>query len=121
MKMRKFCVAVMLSGAAIGVIASAQAQGLTREQVRQQLIEAQENGLSYVTDASYPDISPIYQNQVAHTRAMRARDTAMGPQSEGTVESGSAETLPAKTATNMPPSRNECVGPASFCNIYFGN
>ncbi|BBQ02363.1 hypothetical protein BSFA1_74910 (plasmid) [Burkholderia sp. SFA1] len=121
MKMRKFCVAVMLSGATIGVIASAQAQGLTREQVRQQLIEAQKNGLSYVTDASYPDVSPIYQNQVARMRAMHARDTAMGPQSDGTVESGKAETLPARTAINMPPSRNECVGPASFCNIYFGN
>ncbi|WP_167569278.1 DUF4148 domain-containing protein [Caballeronia grimmiae] len=119
--MRKFVATVLLSSVAFGVIANVHAQGLTREQVRQQLIEAQKNGLSYITDASYPDISPIFQNRLEQQRAMEARDSAMGSQSDGAVESGRAAPPPAITAARTPPSRNDCVGPAGFCNPYFGN
>ncbi len=32
--------------------------------VYRELIEAQQNGLDYVTDASYPDVSPVFAHQV---------------------------------------------------------
>jgi len=43
---------------------SAFAQSKTRAQVYQELIEAQQNGLNYVTDTSYPDVNPIFASQV---------------------------------------------------------
>ena len=44
---------------------SAFAQSKTRADVYQELIEAQQNGLNYVTDASYPDVNPIFTAQAA--------------------------------------------------------
>ena len=58
--------ALLTVSAAVLVSSSAFAQGLTRAEVRQQLVEAQQNGSEYVTDASYPDVSPAFQNQLAH-------------------------------------------------------
>ena len=40
------------------------AQGKTRAEVYQELIQAQQNGLDYVTDASYPDVSPVFAHMV---------------------------------------------------------
>ena len=41
------------------------AQSRTRAEVYQELIEAQQNGLNYVTDTSYRDVNPIFAAQVA--------------------------------------------------------
>ncbi|WP_341319100.1 DUF4148 domain-containing protein [Paraburkholderia sp. IMGN_8] len=40
------------------------AQAKTRAEVYQELIEAQQNGLNYVTDTSYPEVNPIFAAQV---------------------------------------------------------
>lgn len=47
---------------------SAFAQSKTRAQVYQELIDAQQNGLNYVTDTSYPEVNPIYTAQVARMK-----------------------------------------------------
>ncbi|CAH2791731.1 MAG: FIG00462377: hypothetical protein [uncultured Paraburkholderia sp.] len=52
------------------------AQGKTRAQVYQELIEAQQNGLDYVTDASYPDVSPVFAHQVEQHKEALAAETA---------------------------------------------
>jgi hypothetical protein len=44
------------------------AQSKTRAEVYQELIEAQQNGLNYVTDTSYPDVNPIFAAQVARMK-----------------------------------------------------
>jgi hypothetical protein len=44
------------------------AEGKTRAQVYQELIEAQQNGLDFVTDTSYPDVNPIFANVVAQRK-----------------------------------------------------
>jgi hypothetical protein len=85
--------ALLTLSAAVLVSSSAFAQGLTRSEVRQQLVEAQQNGSEYVSNASYPDIPPVFQN---HAGAPRAR---LG-------------------GTQAPEA---CVGPVSFCNIYSGS
>ncbi|MEC5408572.1 DUF4148 domain-containing protein [Paraburkholderia sp. MPAMCS5] len=52
---------------------SAFAQGKTRAEVYQELIEAQQNGLNYVTDASYPDVNPVFAKMVEqHKQALAA-------------------------------------------------
>ncbi|WP_310632230.1 DUF4148 domain-containing protein [Paraburkholderia sp.] len=94
--------------ACVGVSASASAQALTREQVREQLIEAQANGSRFVTDASYPDVSPVFAQQVAHspTASPAAQPSGMGAPMQGTSDTGAPRTV--------------CVGPMSFCNLYTG-
>jgi hypothetical protein len=47
---------------------SAFAQGKTRAQVYQELIQAQQNGLDYVTDTSYPEVNPMFAQQVAQMK-----------------------------------------------------
>ncbi|HEY3596881.1 MAG TPA: DUF4148 domain-containing protein [Paraburkholderia sp.] len=44
------------------------AQEKTRAEVYQELIQAKQNGLDFVTDASYPDVNPIYKETVAHLK-----------------------------------------------------
>jgi hypothetical protein len=65
---------------AVFASSSAFAQGKTRAEVYQELIEAQQNGLNYVTDTSYPEVSPIFAQQVEHRKeaALAANQVASG-------------------------------------------
>jgi hypothetical protein len=120
---RKIVGITLLFCASFASLSVANAKGLTREQVVQQLIDAQQNGSMYVTDASYPDVSPIYQQQVDQLRAAHARKSTsgIGPQSSGTTESGNVSESLAMSSNGEPASHDDCVGPVSFCKIYFGN
>jgi hypothetical protein len=100
-----------LSAAAL-ISTSAFAQGLTRAEVRQQLVEAQQNGSEYVTDASYPDVSPAYQSRFAKQQ--------QNTNAYGGVATGSSASAPRVPMTGSQ-SREACVGPVSFCNIYSGS
>jgi hypothetical protein len=65
-----------LSVAVLAASSSAFAQGKTRAEVYQELIEAQQNGLNYVTDASYPDVSPVFAHQVEQHKEALAAEAA---------------------------------------------
>ena len=60
-------IVIILSLAALAT-SNAFAQGKTRAEVYQELIEAQRNGLNFVTDTSYPDVNPMYAEQVARMK-----------------------------------------------------
>jgi type IV secretory pathway TrbL component len=98
----------LLVVALAGIAASASAEGLTRAQVRQQLIEAENNGLRYITDTSYPEVSPVFAQQAAHAKQQVADDVG------GAAASHDASASP----RGSDPS---CVGPVSFCSIYSGS
>jgi purine nucleoside permease len=75
--MKKIAFAVL--SVAVLASSSAFAEGKTRAQVYQELIEAQQNGLNYVTDSSYPEVSPLYAQQVArlqHQAAVASANTS---------------------------------------------
>ncbi|CAB3765384.1 hypothetical protein GQ57_14930 [Burkholderia sp. MSh2] len=97
-----------------GVATQASAQALTRAQVTQQLIDAENQGLRFVTDTSYPDVSPLFRRQVEQM-PQRQAGTAVGRDPAASSEAGK----PAAMATH--PRAGACVGPASFCAIYFGS
>ncbi|WP_321877704.1 DUF4148 domain-containing protein [Paraburkholderia bannensis] len=109
MSIRRVLIATLVAAASVGAVTQASAQGLTREQVRQQLIDAEANGSRFVTDASYPDVSPVFAQQVAH-----AAPAATAPEA-----SGMGAPAVGKSDAGAPPVA--CVGPASFCNIYQGS
>ncbi|WP_374992458.1 DUF4148 domain-containing protein [Paraburkholderia sp. SARCC-3016] len=89
-------------------LSSAFAQAKTREQIRQELVQAENDGSRFVTDASYPDVSPMYQQQVAQMKAQHAHSDE-GSGNSGTSLSGRRAEKP-----------RACVGPVSYCNPYFG-
>ena len=64
--MKKIAFAVL--SVAVLASSSAFAEGKTRAQVYQELIEAQQNGLNYVTDSSYPDVSTVYAQEVSRLK-----------------------------------------------------
>ncbi|MBP0595810.1 DUF4148 domain-containing protein [Paraburkholderia sp. LEh10] len=96
-----------------GFASSAFAQEKTRAEVRQELIQAEQNGSQFVTDTSYPDVAPIYQQQVAHQKAAEDSE-GVGAGMAGTHASGSR-----MTGANA--GMSSCVGPVSYCTVYFGS
>jgi hypothetical protein len=72
--MKKIAFAVL--SVAVLASSSAFAEGKTRAQVYQELIEAQQNGLNYVTDSSYPDVSPVYAQEVSRLKQQAMASSA---------------------------------------------
>jgi len=107
MKANFFAKIVLPVCALAAVATNVSAHQLTRDEVRQELVQSINNGSRFVTDTSYPDVSPIFEQQVAQLRqANRA-------------ESNSKAGNPSpKQDENTP---EPCVGPVSFCNVYFGS
>ncbi|MBY4867845.1 DUF4148 domain-containing protein [Burkholderia anthina] len=97
-----------------GVATQASAQALTRAQVRQELIDAERHGMSLVTDASYPDVSPLFRRQVERMPWYRT-EAALGSEPAATSEAGRPAVAPSR------PGPVACVGPESFCRPYFGS
>jgi hypothetical protein len=86
--MKKIAFAVL--SVAVFASSSAFAEGKTRAQVYQELIEAQHNGLDYVTDTSYPDVSPVFAQQVARMKQQAQESSANNQMSVGVdVSNGS--------------------------------
>ncbi|WP_404935598.1 DUF4148 domain-containing protein [Paraburkholderia sp. DHOC27] len=99
--------------ASSGVFSNAFAQEKTRAEVRQELIQAENNGSRLVTDTSYPEVNPIYTQQAAQLK--QQSDTGVGAAMTGTHSSGERMAMPGTAAAAA------CVGPVSFCTPYFGS
>lgn len=117
MNVRKMLNLSVFVFASVGAVSVASAEGLTRAEVRQQLIDAETNGSRFVTDASYPDVSPGSAEQVARQKQEAG---GAGPGMSGSSDAGSAR-AGAHMATMGQRTRDTCVGPAGFCVPYFGN
>ena len=73
--MKKIAFAAV-SVAVLALSSSAFAQSKTRAEVYQELIQAEQNGLNYVTDTSYPEVSPVFAQQVAQHQEALAKEAA---------------------------------------------
>ena len=107
--------ALALAISSVVSITNASAHEKTRAEVRQELIDAQNNGLNFVTDASYPDVSRVYQNQVEHQKMLHS---GSGPATSGASDAGRKTDVPMDSSSH---GKDDCVGPAGFCNPYFGS
>ncbi|MCC8397022.1 DUF4148 domain-containing protein [Paraburkholderia sp. MMS20-SJTR3] len=122
----KLVIAIVLAGASIQTAFADPSFAKTRAQVYQELIEAQKNGwTAAVSDASYPEVARIYEHQYRKTSektatAATAATSGEGPEARGTSQSGAPK-------SGMPKSgraqirTDDCVGPVSYCNVYFGS
>lgn len=100
--------------ATAGIANSVSAQEKTRAEVRQELIQAENNGLRFVTDTSYPAVNPIYEQQVAHL--LPQADSSSGAPMGGSSAAGKA----AVSTIGSSGTPSACVGPVGFCSSYFG-
>jgi hypothetical protein len=100
--------------ATAGIANSASAQEKTRAEVRAELIQAENNGLRFVTDTSYPAVNPIFEQQVA--RLQSQTDSGSGSPMGGSSAAGSA----AVSTIGSSAAPSACVGPVSFCSPFFG-
>jgi hypothetical protein len=113
-KIQQVLIALTFAVSFAALSTNASAQGKTRAEVRQELIDAQNNGLNFVTDTSYPDVNPIYRQQVERLKMLRSGG---GTATAGTSDAGRKNDVPTGTTR----AKDDCVGPAGFCNPYFGS
>jgi hypothetical protein len=102
--------------ASAGIATSASAQEKTHAEVRLELIQAEAQGLRFVTDTSYPEVNPIFEQQVAR---LQLQNGGTGASMEGSSAAGKPATATATAASTAPAA--SCVGPAGFCSPYFGS
>jgi hypothetical protein len=109
----------MMLLASAGIASTASAQEKTRAEVRQELIQAENNGLRFVTDTSYPDVNPIFAQQAAQLK--QQSESGTGADMSGSSAAGQSEAA-GKVGTGQNRSAiPACVGPVSFCTPYFGS
>lgn len=99
--------------ASTGIFSNAYAQEKTRAEVRQELVQAENNGQRFVTDTSYPEVNPIFAQQAAKLR--QQNDTGVGAVMSGASGSGGMAAMRGTTGGES------CVGPVSFCTPFFGS
>ena len=98
---------------------------LTRAQVRADLIRLEQAGYnpSANDDVTYPadiqaaeaKVAAQDAEQQAATPQQQKSDSGMGAEMNGTSDSGH------KKQDTHPSNPSTCVGPVSFCNLYFGS
>ncbi|WP_233889865.1 DUF4148 domain-containing protein [Paraburkholderia flagellata] len=100
-----------------GFASAASAQDLTRAEVHADLVRVEQAGYnpSIGNDATYPaDIQAAEAKIAAQDNQSLANEAMGGTTMSGMSASGSH--LPAPSGTS-----SSCVGPASYCNIFFGS
>ena len=123
------CLVLAIGALASPVVSFAQStEPLTRAQVRAELIRLEETGYHVGTGdhTTYPAEIQAAESKIAAQDSQQAANNAApetqqeannavgGTTLNGTSAAGSYPHLPH-------PSPSSCVGPASYCNLFFGN
>lgn len=117
MKLKLAMTLSMILLASAGAVTQASAQEKARAEVRQELVQAEANGSRFVTDTSYPEINPIFSQQVAR---LKMNTSGEGPAMSGSTAAGHRASSKAPAQASIT-AMTACVGPAGFCTPYFGS
>jgi hypothetical protein len=123
-KIATLLVAAAALSAPVLSFAQSADQGLTRAQVRAELVQLEQAGYNPLTaaDSRYPeDIQVAEAKVVAESTANTASTTGTAHMNDavgGMSEYGKSDS--GKPMTHSTPAQ-ACVGPVSFCNIFFGS
>ncbi|KAF1064987.1 DUF4148 domain-containing protein [Burkholderia gladioli] len=119
--MKKSAMVLFAMAALVGpTLSFAQSTGaLTRAQVRAELIQLERAGYDPAggDDANYPEQLEAAEAKVAAQE--RGANQALGSEPATRSEAGLAKRRAPRLFAS-PGVRPSCVGPASFCDIYFG-
>lgn len=110
------CLAIAIGAIASPVLASAQSNApVTRAEVRADLVRIEQAGYNPAigSDPHYPDDIQAAEAKVAAEQHAATTDVGGSP-----ATGASASGMRVHTATHTP---SACVGPVSFCNVYFGS
>jgi hypothetical protein len=99
--------------ASTGIASNASAQENTRAEVRQDLVQAEDNGLRFVTDTSYPDVAPSLVPQVA--RLQRLGEGGMGGDMSSTSPAGTGAAGAGSTRVMSPPWPASVLSASARC------
>ncbi|MGF6812097.1 mitochondrial fission protein ELM1 [Paraburkholderia sp. Clong3] len=112
------CVVLAIGGLASPVLSFAQStEPVTRAQVRANLIRLEEAGyrVGDGDSTTYPAQIQAAELKISAQDSQQVANTAVG----GTTMNGTSAAGSAPHLSNLSPS--SCAGPASYCNIFFGN
>jgi type II secretory pathway pseudopilin PulG len=115
---------VLVSLAVVAAPAFAFAQGqnepLTRAQVKAELVQLEQAGYSPASgdDSNYPMDIQAAEAKVAAQQNMNETNQAYGGTHSGAAASGSMQR---NSWSAGKAGANTCVGPAGFCNPFFGS
>ena len=89
---------------------------LTRAQVRADLVRLEQAGYNpaRASDPNYPDDILAAEAKVAAEDAAASQQSGLGGVPGATTDSGN------KSSDTSSSHSDDCVGPVSYCNIYFG-
>ncbi|MGF6852497.1 DUF4148 domain-containing protein [Paraburkholderia sp. CI3] len=112
------CLVLASCALASPVVSFAQSTApVTRAQVRAELIRLEQAGY-HVGDGdhtTYPEQIQAAEAKIAAQDSQQAGNSDVGgTTTNGTAASGSVQHV-------SKPSPSSCVGPASYCNLFFGN
>ncbi|WP_233868436.1 DUF4148 domain-containing protein [Paraburkholderia adhaesiva] len=116
-KLAAFTLALSTIAAPALSFAQSNTAPITRAQVRAELIQLEQAGYNIAggEDANYPtDVQAAEAKVAAHSDAQQAVSAVGGVTSGSLSESGAPMQGPRVDGSR-------CVGPESFCTLYFGN
>ncbi|ABE35053.1 hypothetical protein DR64_6221 [Paraburkholderia xenovorans LB400] len=116
MKKALVCFALAAGALAAPVLSFAQSNApVTRAEVRADLVRLEQAGYnpSLADDADYPAAIQAAEAKVAAQDAPQTTQSSYG----GVAQTGSSSSGMRRHAT----SDSTCVGPVSFCNVFFGS
>jgi hypothetical protein len=91
-------------------------QSVTRDQVRAQMQQLEQAGYSPAnsSDTQYPANIQAAEATIAAQDSQQAGNNDIGGTTVGTSATGSVQHV-------SKPSPSSCVGPSSYCNLFFGH
>jgi hypothetical protein len=114
------CLAVAAGALAAPALSFAQSTApVTRAEVRADLVRLEKAGYQPAVgeDVNYPADIQAAEAKVAAQDSNKLTKDAVGGVAQTASASGSSTGKPARGAMNS----NACVGPVSYCNIFFGS
>jgi hypothetical protein len=116
MKKALVCLALAAGALTAPVLSFAQSNApVTRAEVRADLVRLEQAGYnpSVANDADYPASIQAAEAKVAAQDASQTTQSSYGGVAQnGTASSGMRKAMPTDSS---------CVGPVSFCNVFFGS
>jgi hypothetical protein len=101
------------------LIPLANAKDLTREEVKAELADL--HALGYRSTTDDPHYPRHVQEMMAKLHEQRAKERSQAGEQIIPGQKSHNDRMPAAPAADSTMDQEKCVGPASFCNPYFGS
>ncbi|WP_144141269.1 DUF4148 domain-containing protein [Paraburkholderia sp. BCC1884] len=124
MKNALVCFALAAGALAAPALSFAQSNApVTRAEVRADLIRVEQAGYSPATgdDSTYPAGIQAAEAKIAAQDVPQATQAVQAPQASQADYGGVTQNVGASGKPNVMPMGSTCVGPVSYCDIFFGS